>query len=362
MRIIFLAFFSLVISPLYSQILNGSFESWVWNSQDFEPEHWQIPQIYLGKAILKDTFSVEGKYALKLIDGGGGLSEGDCNVKFRSQFDLKEFYSDSLKLSLSFAGISHDSAERSGLKIQINGDYARFIDEQDSISYVIRSDDGEYRTYYSIIQFPKTDSILRMNVETIGFALITDGCLLSGTHWIDDITLTQIFDNDEDGYNSEVDCNDYDSSINPGQVELPYNGLDDDCNIMTLDDDLDQDGFLISEDCDDNNSSIHPNADDIPNNGIDEDCDGADLISSNHELSNSLISIYPNPATSIINIDVRRNLNYQVSLYTIEGKTVITSINDSQISVGSTPVGIYLLEIRNLISGQKIVQKIVIER
>ena len=28
--------------------------------------------------------------------------------------------------------------------------------------------------------------------------------------------------------------------------ELPYNGLDDDCDPATLDDDLDQDGFLLS--------------------------------------------------------------------------------------------------------------------
>jgi len=61
-------------------------------------------------------------------------------------------------------------------------------------------------------------------------------------------------------------------------MEIPYNGIDDDCNPTTLDDDLDQDGYLLADDCDDNNPTIYPNAEEIAYNGIDEDCDGMDLI------------------------------------------------------------------------------------
>jgi len=48
--------------------------------------------------------------------------------------------------------------------------------------------------------------------------------------------------------------------INSSSIsEIPYNGIDDDCDPLTLDDDLDQDGFLPESDCDDNNANINPN-------------------------------------------------------------------------------------------------------
>lgn len=124
--------------------------------------------------------------------------------------------------------------------------------------------------------------------------------------------------------------------------------------------DMDGDGFLAQFDCDDTDPSINPDGTEIPNNGIDEDCSGLDLVTSFHELSNSTINIYPNPTVDIINIDVSGRLDYQVSLYDLNGKVLLVSQNVSRLSLGYTPAGIYLLEISDLNSGQKVVERIVI--
>jgi len=169
-------------------------------------------------------------------------------------------------------------------------------------------------------------------------------------------------DVDGDGFSNSEDCDDFNPNINPGQIEEPYNGIDDDCDPATLDDDLDQDGFTNAEDCDDNNPNVNPDAEEIPNNGIDEDCDGMDLVSITHEIANSVINIYPNPTIDIINIDIMGQLNYQVNLYTIMGKRIKSETNLTQLNVESISSGTYLLEIKDLKTSQKIVERIIIEK
>ena len=91
----------------------------------------------------------------------------------------------------------------------------------------------------------------------------------------------QATDNDMDGFNSDIDCDDNDPNINPGQMEIINNDVDEDCDGIAQIIDEDMDGFNSDEDCDDQNLTINPNAREIPNNDIDEDCDGIALIIDN---------------------------------------------------------------------------------
>lgn len=59
-----------------------------------------------------------------------------------------------------------------------------------------------------------------------------------------------------------------------------------------------------ADDCDDADPNINPGETDIPDNGIDEDCSGADASVGLAELNNELLNVYPNPTTGIISIDL----------------------------------------------------------
>ncbi len=80
-------------------------------------------------------------------------------------------------------------------------------------------------------------------------------------------------DLDGDGFGIAVDCDDADPDVNPGRYEEFYNGVDDDCDEASPDDDVDGDGFLLVDDCNDRNATINPGETEVVYNGRDDDCD-----------------------------------------------------------------------------------------
>ncbi len=111
-----------------------------------------------------------------------------------------------------------------------------------------------------------------------------DGCVDDldddGDGWTE---CEEVFDRNGDGDTSDAgdvarDCNDENERVNPEARDVPYDGVDQDCNGADLCD-YDGDGWLSVEcpngtDCDDNNADINPAATEDLGDGIDNDCDG----------------------------------------------------------------------------------------
>ena len=156
----------------------------------------------------------------------------------------------------------------------LKGAKASGIDSDDLLAHVLGSNHQRsdsvltvalpgviYRSYRGKIKVEQSKSVFYGLTETNYWTPDSKKVFKNIINW-----LLEDIDQDGDGVVYEEDCDDNDETIYPGANEIPYDGIDQNCDNSDLTD-VDEDGFdaeiVDGEDCDDNDETIYPGAQEV---------------------------------------------------------------------------------------------------
>lgn len=88
----------------------------------------------------------------------------------------------------------------------------------------------------------------------------------------------------------------------------------------------------------------------------------SNILSVNEDdFSNFQFNVYPNPVSNLLYIKTNTQIEYQADIYSVDGKLISTTYNNSFIDVSEMSNGVYFLQITNLNLGYKFYKRIIVE-